>query len=37
MSLQKPTDLHGIKRQVGGDLKLFDQHLLLDVVDADKF
>lgn len=30
------TDLHGIKRQVGGDLKLLNQQLLSDVVDADK-
>jgi len=28
--------LHGIERQVAGDLELLHEHLLLDVVDADK-
>lgn len=28
--------LHGIEGQVAGDLKLLHEHLLLDVVDADK-
>lgn len=36
MLLNVQSDLHGVKGQVARDLKLLQEHLFLDVVDADK-